>query len=62
MKTKQKLPQGWDEDRVRRVAEHYEGQTDDQAVGEDDADGKVTMEIPTELLPEVRRLLAKRGA
>ncbi len=37
MKTKQKLPQGWDEDRVRRVAEHYEGQTDDPAVEEDDA-------------------------
>lgn len=62
MNTKQKLPNGWDEDRVRRVAEHYEGQTDNRAAAEDAADGKVTMEIPTELLPEVRRLLAKRGA
>ena len=62
MNTKQDLPIGWDADRVRTVATHYEEQSSDQAVAEDTAASKVTMEIPTELIPEVRRLLAKHGA
>ena len=62
MNTKQDLPIGWDADRVRTVATHYEEQSSDQAVAEDTAASKVTMEIPTELVPEVRRLLAEHGA
>ncbi|OLE83202.1 MAG: hypothetical protein AUF76_07030 [Acidobacteria bacterium 13_1_20CM_2_65_9] len=27
------FPQGWDEERVRRVLEHYETQSDEEAVG-----------------------------
>ena len=59
-----KFPQGWDEERVRRVLEHYENQTDEQAVAEDEAAYETTthtvVEIPVELLPAVRELLAKR--
>ncbi len=62
MKTKQDLPTGWDVERVRGVATHYEEQSSDQAIAEDTAASKVAMEIPTELVPEVRRLLAKHGA
>jgi hypothetical protein len=61
--TKNKFPATWDEDRVRRVLGHYEGQTEDEAVTEDEqafADQTQTvMEIPTELVPAVRELLAK---
>ena len=32
-----KFPSGWDEERVRRVLEHYESQTDEEAVAEDEA-------------------------
>jgi hypothetical protein len=32
-----KFPPGWDEERVRRVLEHYEKQTEDEAVAEDEA-------------------------
>lgn len=32
-----KYPAGWDEDRVRRVVEHYETQSDEEAVAEDEA-------------------------
>jgi len=60
----QKLPEGWDESRVRRVLDHYESQTDEQAATEDqDAYESTThtaMEVPVELVPEVRRLIAKR--
>jgi hypothetical protein len=59
-----KYPVGWDEERVRRVLEHYEAQSD--AVAEDDAAYEMTthtmMEVPVELVPVVRELIAKRSA
>ena len=59
-----KFPPGWDEERVRRVLEHYERQTDEQAVAEDEAAYEATthtaVEVPVELLPTVRELLARR--
>jgi hypothetical protein len=58
-----KYPTGWDEERVRRVLEHYEGQTDEQAVAEDEAAFETTthtvMEVPVELVPAVREMIAK---
>lgn len=61
-----KLPQAWDESRVRRVLEHYESQTDDAATTEDQESYESTthtsMEVPVELVPEVRQLIAKRRA
>lgn len=61
-----KFPPGWSEERVRRVLEHYEQQSDDQAVAEDEAAYEstthTTMEVPVELVPAVRELLAKRRA
>jgi hypothetical protein len=60
------FPAGWDSERVRRVLEHYERQSDDEAVAEDEAAYESTthtsMEIPVDLVPEVRELLAKRRA
>jgi len=61
-----KFPEGWNEERVRRVLEHYENQSDEEAVAEDEAAYESTthtaMDIPVELVPEVRALLAKRRA
>ena len=58
------FPQGWDEERVRRVLAHCEHQSDEEAVAEDEAACESTthpvMEIPVDLVPEVRELLAKR--
>jgi len=60
------FPKGWNEERVRRVLEHYETQSDEEAVAEDEATYESTthtaMEIPVELVPQVRELLAKRRA
>ena len=57
-------PPGWDEERVKRVLAHYESQSDEEAVAEDEAAYESTiytaMEIPVELVPAVRELLAKR--
>ena len=61
-----KFPLGWSADRVRRVLEHYEAQTEDEAVAEDEAAfeqaGQTVVEIPSDLLPAVRELIAKRKA
>ena len=62
---KPRFPEGWDEDRVRRVLAHYEGQTEEEAVAEDDAayDDRTQsfIEVPVELVPAVRRLIATHG-
>ncbi len=62
--TDTKYPPGWDEERVKRVLAHYEQQTDDEAVAEDEAAYESTthtaMEVPVDLVPAVRELLAKR--
>jgi hypothetical protein len=56
-------PPGWDEERVRRVLDHYEAQSDEEAVAEDEAAYEATthttMGIPVELVPAVRELIAK---
>ena len=58
------FPPGWDEARVRQVLEHYEQQSDDEAVAEDQAAYESTthtaIEVPVDLVPAVRELLAKR--
>ena len=56
-----KLPSGWDEERVRRVLEHYESQTDEEAVAEDEAalSASTVMDVPADLVPTVRELIAK---
>jgi len=63
MTNSNRFPPGWDENRVRRVLEHYEAQTDEEAVAEDEAAFEQTthtaMEVPVELVPAVRDLIAK---
>ncbi len=64
MTRQSKFPTGWDEKRVKRVLEHYETQSEDEAVAEDEAAYEDTnqtfMEIPNELIPVVRELIAKK--
>lgn len=61
--TQQHFPPGWDEKRVRAVIEHYEHQTEDEAVAEDEAafedPTQALMAIPIELVPAVRELIAR---
>lgn len=42
------FPPGWDEERLRRVLEHYEGQSDEEAVVEDEAAFEATIDTTTE--------------
>lgn len=63
-KVKQKYPPGWDEERVRRVAEHYDNQTDEEAVAEIEAaladENQTMMSVPTNLVPEIVKLINKK--
>lgn len=64
MKRKNEFPKGWDEQRVRELIAHYEDQTEEEALAEDEAafEHQTTsmVEVPIELLPAVRELLGKR--
>ncbi|MGH8513327.1 MAG: hypothetical protein ACREV8_05185 [Gammaproteobacteria bacterium] len=63
MMKQSKFPAGWDEERVRRVLAHYEAQTEEEAFAEDEAtfedQTQTVMEIPSELVPAVRELIAR---
>ena len=68
-----KFPHNWDEKRVQQVIAHYEKQTGDEATDEDeaapfresltfgDAASQTVVQIPQELLPIIRELLAKHS-
>ena len=61
-----RFPKGWDKERVKRVLDHYENQTEDEAVAEDEAAWEDTsqtfIEVPNELVQVVRELIAKKVA
>ena len=63
-KMTQKYPVGWDEERVRKLAEHYDNQTEDEHAAEIEAalteENQTVMVVPTELVPEIVELINKK--
>ena len=63
MSRKRQYPPGWDEARVKKVLDHYEGQSEDEALLEDELayedQTQTLIEVPVELLPAIRELIAK---
>ena len=59
-----KFPPGWDAQRVKELIEHYENQTEDEEFADIEAAHEAKditlMAIPTELVPQVRALLARK--
>ncbi len=64
MKPQNEFPPGWDEQRVRALIAHYENQSEEEAVAEDEAAFEHAdtsmIEVPKHLVPAVRDLIAKR--
>ncbi len=62
MKNKQ-FPLGWNEERIKKVMAHYENQTEEEALIEDEAafndSNHTMMEVPNELVHIFRELIAK---
>ena len=60
---KQHFPKGWNEKRVAELIEYYDNQTDEEGAAEYEAgmaiDGQSMMLVPTELMPEIRKLIAR---
>ncbi len=64
---KQSLPLGWTEKRTRELAAHHDQQTEEEQAAEIEAalsaKDHTLMVVPTELVPEIQALIArKRGA
>jgi hypothetical protein len=57
---KNNYPQGWTAQKVKKVFNHYEKQTEDAAMSEDEIaykdKTKTFIEIPRKLVPSVRKL------
>lgn len=62
---RKRFPPGWDEQRVRKVLAHYENQTQEEAVAEDEAAfaaaNQTVMIVPSKLVPKIRELIARNG-
>ena len=58
-----KFPPGWDAERVKKVIDHYEQQTEDEAVAEDEAayeqEEQTFIAVPFKLVSKVRELIAR---
>lgn len=63
-KKNQSYPAGWDAERIRTLAEHYDNQTEDEQVAEHEAAfaaaGQTVMVVPTELVPEIVKLISTK--
>jgi hypothetical protein len=63
---KSAFPRGWNPKRVQDVIDYYDKQTEDEELAEYEAgmklDGLSVMFVPRELVPEIRRLIRRRGA
>ena len=66
MMTQPRFPPGWDEERVREVLAHYEVQSEDEAVAEDEfafeKGSRTVIEEPNELVAAIRELIARHQA
>ena len=60
-----RYPKGWTASSIRRLIDHYEGRSEEDAAAEDDAAYNGTkhtmMAVPVKLVPEVQKLIAKRA-
>lgn len=64
--TTNQFPSGWDEQKVRKIIDYYDHQTEEEALAEDEAveDSleQTTMQIPNNLVSAVRELITRNQA
>ena len=60
-----RYPKGWNRQKVERMIAHYENQTDEEAIAEDEAaysnPAFTMMQVPKALVPQVQKLISKRA-
>jgi hypothetical protein len=61
---KQAYPAEWDEERIRKLADHFDEQTEDEQVAEHEAaflaEGQTVMVVPTALVPQIVKLISNK--
>jgi len=61
---KQRLPKGWTQEKIRKLAEHHDNLTEDEQAAEIEAglteENQTVMVVPTELVPELVKLINKK--
>lgn len=57
------FPKGWNQERVQKVIDYYDNQTDEEGAAEYEAAMNLNdvsmMLVPTELKPEIEKLIAR---
>ena len=63
-KVQQKYPKGWNEERVRKLAEYYDNQSEEEHLAEIEAaleaENQTMMMVPTDLVPQIVKLINKK--
>jgi hypothetical protein len=62
--SKATFPEGWNEEKVRRVLAYYGQQSEEDALIEDEAgveSSERVISVPRDLVPKVRELIAKHN-
>jgi hypothetical protein len=61
---KQRLPKGWTQEKIRKLAQHHDNLTEDQQAAEIEAGltekNQTVMVVPTKLVPEIVKLINKK--
>jgi hypothetical protein len=61
---KQRLPAGWTEGQIQKLAKHHDSLTEAEQVAEIEAalseEDSTVMVVPTELVPEIVKLINRR--
>ncbi len=61
---KQKQPPGWTQKEISELARYYDNLTEEEQVAEIEGglarNGQTVMVVPTELVPEIRKLISRR--
>ncbi|HLN30341.1 MAG TPA: hypothetical protein VK395_21540 [Gemmataceae bacterium] len=61
---KQRLPKGWTQEKIRKLAEHHDNLTEAEQAAEIEAglreENQTVMVVPTELVPEFVKLINKK--
>ena len=61
---KQRLPKGWTQEKIRKLAEHHDNLTEDEQAAEIEAglteESQTVMVVPTKLVPQIVKLINKK--
>jgi hypothetical protein len=61
---KQRLPKGWTEEKIHKLAEYHDNLSEDEQAAEIEAglaeENQTVMVVPTELVPDIVKLINKK--